>query len=310
MLMLSTLLLGQLLAVIVWQLLRLFTNAPGNNKLRNNGPRREAPALGFRVCRSLIDTIVLHLGCLMPSAYLQAVSARLRHAGVEYSLDAEQFVAAKCISLLFALLLAACLIAVSGKAMGLICLPAALLGWRYPDSWLARKTRIRQRAILKTLPFYLDVITLSLESGSNLTSGLMQAVQKTPDSPLRREISRVLREIRSGKVRAEALRDFAERVADPVVINIVSGLIQAEKSGASLGAMLRAQARQLRSQRFQAAEKQAMEAPVKLLAPLFLFIFPTTFVVLGFLIVSKAIREGVLTWAPLLWVYYWPGVQG
>ena len=65
---------------------------------------------------------------------------------------------------------------------------------------------------------------------------------------------------------------MALRVGSPSMQNIVSGLIQAERTGSSLGPILRAQAHQLRSERFQRAEKQAMEAPVKLLAPLVLFI--------------------------------------
>jgi tight adherence protein C len=105
------------------------------------------------------------------------------------------------------------------------------------------------------------------------------------------------------------LLDLTERTASPAIGQIVTGLIQAEKTGASLGPMLRVQAEQLRKQRFQYAEKKAMEAPVKLLAPLFMFIFPTTFLALGFIFVSKAIVEGFLTWSPLVWAYRWPGVS-
>ena len=131
-------------------------------------------------------------------------------------------------------------------------------------------------------------------------------MQKSADSPLRRELSRVLRDIRAGRTRAEALRDLVERTGGAPIRNLVGSLIQAERTGSSLGPLMRAQAEQLRSERFQRAEKRAMEAPVKLLGPLVTFIFPTTFLVLIFLIVSKAIQEGVLSWAPLLWVYHWP----
>jgi len=63
----------------------------------------------------------------------------------------------------------------------------------------------------------------------------------------------------------------------------------------------------LRRNRFTLAEKKAMEAPVKLLAPLVLFIFPTTFIVLGFLVLSKMVQQQIIGWAPLLWAYSWPG---
>ena len=84
-------------------------------------------------------------------------------------------------------------------------------------------------------------------------------------------------------------------------------MIQAEKTGSSLGPIMRAQAEQLRNARFLKAEKMAMEAPVKLLGPLIMFIFPTTFLVLGFVIISEAIQQGVLNWKPMVWAFYWPG---
>lgn len=80
-------------------------------------------------------------------------------------------------------------------------------------------------------------------------------------------------------------------------------MIQAERTGASLGPVLRAQSDQLRSARFLKAEKMAMEAPVKLLGPLIMFIFPTTFMVITFVMLSKALAEGLLTWAPLVWAF-------
>jgi tight adherence protein C len=80
-------------------------------------------------------------------------------------------------------------------------------------------------------------------------------------------------------------------------------MIQAEKTGASLGPVLRAQSDQFRSARFLKAEKMAMEAPVKLLAPLIMFIFPTTFIVIGFILLSKTLSEGLISWAPLVWAF-------
>ena len=136
---------------------------------------------------------------------------------------------------------------------------------------------------------------------------MTQAVQKSADTPLRREFSRVLRDIRAGRSRAEALRDLADRTGTLAIQNLVSSLIQAERTGSSLGPLLRSQSEQLRTERFQRAEKLAMEAPVKLLGPLVMFIFPCTFLVLIYLVMSKAILSGVLSWAPLVWAYTWPG---
>jgi tight adherence protein C len=78
------------------------------------------------------------------------------------------------------------------------------------------------------------------------------------------------------------------------ITSFVGAVIQAEKMGARLGVALRSQAEQRRTERFQRAEKQAMEAPVKLIFPLLVFIFPTTFVVLGFPIAMKFLAIGQL----------------
>jgi tight adherence protein C len=148
--------------------------------------------------------------------------------------------------------------------------------------------------VLRDLPFYLDVLTLSVESGLNVASAFVQAVDKGPRGPLRDEFGRMLRDLRTGRAREEAFRALAERLGVPAVSSLVSALLVAEKQGASLGAVLRAQAEQRRHERFMRAEKLAMEAPVKMLAPLLLFIFPCTFVVLLFPVVSRFIQEGWL----------------
>lgn len=299
---LISLLFGAFVAIIVWQAYAFFHHVPDEDR-----HFMDRPALGFRLAWPLIQAMVHYCGHLMSEAQVQLTLARLKRGGVEYSLSPQQFFAAKLVAAVFF----GSMVSLAGMHIGGVTyitgFMAGLGGFLYPELWLRELTTKRTTAILRTLPFYLDVITLAVEAGTNLTGGLTQAVQKTSDTPLRREFSRVLRDIRSGKTRADALRDLAERTGHAAVGNVVTGLIQAEKTGSSLGPILRAQAQQLRSQRFQLAEKKAMEAPVKLLAPLVMFIFPTTGLVIGFILLSKALQEGIVTWAPLVWAYSWPG---
>ena len=135
---------------------------------------------------------------------------------------------------------------------------------------------------------------MCVEGGLNLQGALGQAMEKAPPGPLRNEFAIVLRDLRSGLPRAEALRRMADRLDIPEITSFVSSIIQAEKMGASLATVLRVQSEQRRDERFQRAEKMAMEAPVKLVAPLIMFIFPVTFIVLGFPIVIKFMGEGML----------------
>ena len=128
---------------------------------------------------------------------------------------------------------------------------------------------------------------MSVEAGLNLSGALQQAMQKGPDGPLRNEFSIVMRDLRAGVTRAEALKRMAERLDVEDITRFVNAMVQAEKMGSSMAATLRIQSEQRRTERFQRAEKKAMEAPVKLIFPLIVFIFPVTFIVLGFPIVMK-----------------------
>ena len=297
-----SLIFGGVIALIVWNITQLFNAVPDEDR-----SFLDRPPLGFRLVWPLVQTIVHYFGGLISENYQYATHMRLKRAGVEFSLSPEQFFAGKILGAVFAGLLAFLVMFMLGKGSFIFILLIMIGGFFYPELWLKETTDKRNRDIFRALPFYLDIITLAVEAGSNLTGGLTQAVQKAPEGPLRYEISRVLRDIRAGMTRADALRSLTDRVSSQGIANVVSSMIQAEKTGSSLGPILRAQAEQLRNARFLKAEKMAMEAPVKLLGPLIMFIFPTTFLVLGFVILSEAIQQGVLTWKPMVWAFYWPG---
>jgi len=293
---------GAFIGLLFWQVWSIFAGVPIEDR-----QFMDRPPLGFRVVWPFIELWVHNFGHHITEETVKLTTLKLKRAGVEYTVSAQQFIASRFISAIvfFTILM------LIGFSRDLNILPFALLaavgGYFYPGLWLKESAQKRGTEIVRALPFYLDIITLSVESGSNLTGGITQAVQKSADSPLRREFSRVLRDIRAGRSRAEAMRDLADRTGSLAIQNVVSSLIQAEKTGSSLGPLLRAQSEQLRTERFQIAEKLAMEAPVKLLGPLVMFIFPCTFIVLIFLVLSKAIQAGVLTWPPIIWAYHWPG---
>ena len=61
--------------------------------------------------------------------------------------------------------------------------------------------------------------------------------------------------------------------------NFVRAVVQAEQLGISLGRILRVQAADTRLRRQAAAEEKAMKAPIKMLFPTVIFIFPSMFIV-------------------------------
>ena len=161
-----------------------------------------------------------------------------------------------------------------------LMVPFIVLGALVPWIWLRDRERVRKRAIRIALPYALDLLTLSVEAGLDFTASLARIMKRQPGTPLSQELAETLRQIQIGVPRAEALRDLHERVVMEELFSVTSALIQADELGASLGPILRIQADQFRIRRAQAAEKAAMEAPVKLLFPLIFFFFPATFIMI------------------------------
>ena len=161
-----------------------------------------------------------------------------------------------------------------------LLLALVVLGMLLPWVWLRDCERARKRLIRNALPYALDLLTLSVEAGLDFTASLGRIIRRQPNTPLSQELAETLRQIQIGVPRAEALRDLHERVVMEEVFSVTSALIQADELGASLGPILRIQADQFRIRRAQAAEKAAMEAPVKLLFPLICFFFPATFIMI------------------------------
>jgi len=282
----------------------------------------DRPPAWWRATWPVTRRLAVLIAPLVPVRIRTATARLLRQAGLDRALDASQWLAGRVLAAAFAACLAWLALRVVGGLLaeaglagptastgpagaqggtGLVerwgALSAAVgaaLGWMAAGSWLAERRAMRLRAIAKSLPFYLDVITLSVESGANLTGALQHAVAKGPAGPLRGELERVLRDVRAGRTRADALRALSDRLDLPSVASWVAALVAAERHGSSLGPILRAQAEQRRQERFQQAEKLAMKAPVKMLFPLLVFIFPCTFVLLGFPIVVRLLEEGLL----------------
>ena len=149
-----------------------------------------------------------------------------------------------------------------------------------PAMWLRGALRRRHLAIQKELPFVLDILTLSIEAGMDFISALQRNCQTRKLSPLNEELLRMTKEIQVGSSRRDALKGMADRVGQQDLKSVAYALIQADELGVSIGEILRIQSEQMRSRRFDRAEKLAAEAPVKMLGPLMLCIFPAVFVVL------------------------------
>ena len=168
-----------------------------------------------------------------------------------------------------------------------------MLLWIIPDFWLYGAVKRRHLSIQKLLPFVLDLLTLSVEAGMDFISALQRNCKLRKLDPLNEELLRMTKEIQVGSSRREALRNMADRVKQPDLKSVSYALIQADELGVSIGAILRIQSEQLRSRRFDRAEKLAAEAPVKMLGPLMLCIFPAVFIILLGPVLAQAMKGGL-----------------
>ena len=269
---------------------------------------RDKPPLLWRASGPLVRGMAASIEPLLPARVTRQSTALLRQAGLDAALTpgeliAGQMIAAIALAVSVWLVIPDAPLGADSSGSGNTsenpwltpaALLAASLGAFWPLAWIREHRAKRLRDISRSLPFYLDIVTLSVESGTNLTGALSHAVAKGPAGPLQAELERVLSDVRAGRTRAEALRALAERIDLPAIASWVAALVSAERQGSSLGPTLRAQAEQRRQERFQLAEKLAMRAPVKMLFPLLVFIFPCTFVLLLFPVAVRLLEEGLL----------------
>jgi tight adherence protein C len=154
-----------------------------------------------------------------------------------------------------------------------------IIGFYIPDLFLTSKIQRRQKEIRRSMPDALDLLTICVEAGLGF-NGAMAKVYDKWDNELSGEFGRVLREIQLGKIRREALRDMTHRMDVPEMTSFVAAVIQSEQLGVSMAKVLRIQSDQMRVKRRQLAEEQAHKAPIKMLIPMALLIFPSICIVL------------------------------
>lgn len=239
----------------------------------------------------LIRPLSFRIGPRLSIARRQHMLQKLRAAELDHVLSPQEWFTARCVVAAIGILVGWQLAqAFTWSPMWVVPL-AATACWWWTHSWLRTQHERVRASVARELPTYLDVLTLGVEAGVSLTTAVGLCVEKSKDSPLRRAFLRFLGEVRAGRTRAEALTNLEQRFALAPITSLVTAMINAEQTGASVGQVLRAQSDQRNTERFARAEKLAMEAPVKMLGPLILCIFPCTFIVLAFPIAMQISRQ-------------------
>jgi tight adherence protein C len=245
---------------------------------RRSQPENALPRFSERVVAPAVEHLAALALRLNRKASADAIGSRLIAAGLAQRISTSQFLAFKTGLGLFGLLLGVAFGATLAPVAGIFLAPIlAAVGFIAPDTILTFRTRARRERIRSELPDALDLLAVSVEAGLGL-DGAIAKLTEHMDGALVDEFALTLGEMRIGEARPEALRKLAERVPAPEVAAFVRSVVQAEQLGISLGRILRVQAADSRLRRQAAAEERAMKAPIKMLFPTALFIFPAMFV--------------------------------
>jgi tight adherence protein C len=239
---------------------------------------KELPRFRERVLAPFMTQVARLVLRVNPRASTEAVAKKLMAAGMRKT-SPHGFIAAQGSfaigGFFFGLLLFGALSPSGAPVFGLLF---AVVGFVAPGFVLNSRVKRRQAAVAADLPDALDLLSVSVEAGMGF-DGAVQKLTEHMEGPLIEEFELALGEIRIGEGRQEALKKMAERSASQQMSSFVRAIVQADQLGISLGRILRVQAHDTRLKRQLIAEEKAMKAPIKMLFPTVLFIFPAMFIV-------------------------------
>jgi tight adherence protein C len=234
-----------------------------------------------RVLVPSLETLAQAATSVLPARLLANIQKQLVMAGNPMTLNAYVVFWMVSVALMSGLILVSVLAVFGtvGIQQAAIVLACGAIGWMLPGTWLKGRVRRRQKQVLRSLPDALDMVTTCVGAGLGLDAALARVADKS-SGPLANELAHMLQEVAMGKLRREALTEMAGRVDVDELTGFVNAVIQAEQLGVGIAQVLRVQADQMRTRRRQRVEQTAHEAPIKMIFPLVLFIFPAFMLVI------------------------------
>ncbi len=232
-----------------------------------------------------------------PQNALQSITKKLELAGASQQFEPSMFLLAQIF----------CAVAFGGVIMAVFSLKEnpmppsqsilyglgfGIIGYFFPQLYITSKITSRQKQIRKAMPDALDLLTICVEAGLGFDAAMAKVSEKW-QTELSLSFARVIQEVQLGKLRREAMRDMAERIGIPEMTSFVAAVIQSEQLGVSMAKVLHIQADQMRTKRRQHAEEEAHKAPLKMLIPMGLLIFPALMVTLMTPAALRLINSGV-----------------
>jgi len=249
--------------------------ASGDEPIKSKSPLVNA-------CRPLVHNFTIqHALKIKSPRYRKKLEELLLTAGLSRELNVDEFIGLQILwGAMFPAVIALMNFALDMGLPWIAILLVCPLGVYYPQIYAKAEKQRRENKVRKDLPFFADLLALSTEAGLDFIGAIQRIVDKaSEDSVLAEELAIVLKDIKLGSSRADALRGLSRRIDAQEIISFVAVLIDADSTGASIAQVLKDQSTQIRLERFIRAEKAGARASQTMLVPIVLFILPAVFLV-------------------------------
>lgn len=246
----------------------------------------------INLCRPMVHQFTLqHAAKFKSESYRKKIRHLIKVGGMTAEMNEDEFIGYQIfLGIAFPIFLIIMNFSLDLGFSPLILAMLGVVGWFMPQMHCKAQKNIRTLSVQQDMPFFIDLLALSVEAGLDFFGAIQKIVDKVADenSVLAEEFKTVLKDIKIGSSKTDALKEMAARLDMPEITSFVAVLIDAEATGASISQVLKDQSVQMRLERFVRAEKAGARASQLILLPLMGFILPAVFimvfgpVILGF----------------------------
>lgn len=248
----------------------------------------------LEISRPLVHRFGLFLARKIKSAaYRKRIEEKIYTSGLGSEINVDEFIGLQMVwGILFPVVLFVLNFALELDFPWLFTLAIGGFGFYFPHLHCNANKQRRNKSVQLDLPFYIDLLALSIEAGMDFIGAIERVSEKADKGVLAEEFKKVLRDIKLGSARAEALKKMADRLDMPEVTSFVTMLIDADATGGEIGKVLKQQSIQMRLERFTRAEKQGAKISQLILIPLMLFIMPAVFLMVFGPVILQFMGQG------------------
>lgn len=235
-----------------------------------------------RIFIPIKNELIKVISRITPNGVRNKLEQKINAAGKPFNWESDQWLLVKIFGMILPAIFLVGIMVIKQKIMANVILfgiGAIVFFYFLPELLLRQAVEKRKKEIERDLPDVLDLLTVSVEAGLSFEGSVTRLTEKMK-SVISDEFKRTLHEMKVGKTRKEAYTNMSNRCNVPDLSLFISSLIQADELGVGISNVLRVQSEQMRERRRQRAQEKAMKAPIKILFPLLIFIFPTIFVII------------------------------